>query len=92
MRRVALAAAVSIALAGGLATAARAQDEESELETQRQRLESLQQEIRQKRDEAARLGRRESSVIQELRRVENELGVTQELVTTLEEQIAERSR
>ena len=92
MRRVALWVAALIALAGGLAPAARAQDEERELETQRERLESLQQEIRQKREEAARLGRRESSVIQELRRVENELGITQELVTTLEDQIVERSR
>ena len=92
MRRFALLSAGLIVLAGGLPSAARAQNEESELEAQRERLESLQQEIRQKREEAARLGRRESSVIQELRRVENELGVTQELVTTLEDEIAERSR
>ena len=91
MIRPGLAAAVLLALVLA-APAAKAQDEEGELQAQRERLERLQQEIRQKREEAARLGRRESSVVQELRRVENELGVTQELVTTLEEEIAERSR
>lgn len=91
MTRPGLAAAVLLALVLA-APAASAQDEEGELQAQRERLERLQQEIRQKREEAARLGRRESSVVQELRRVENELGVTQELVTTLEEEIAERSR
>jgi septal ring factor EnvC (AmiA/AmiB activator) len=85
------AAALLLALLAA-APAARAQDEQGELEAQRERLERLQQEIRQKREEAARLGRRESGVLQELRRVENELGVTQELVTTLEDEIAERSR
>ena len=92
MSRLVVAGALLLALVAGLAPAARAQDEEAELESQRQRLERLQQEIRQKREEAARLGRRESSVLQELRRVENELGVTQELVGTLEEEIVERSR
>ena len=57
MRRFALLSAGLIVLAGGLPSAARAQNEESELEAQRERLESLQQEIRQKREEAARLGR-----------------------------------
>jgi len=85
-------AALLLALVALAAPAARAQDEEGELEVQRQRLERLQQEIRQKREEAARLGRRESGVLQELRRVENELGVTQELVVTLEDEIAVRSR
>jgi septal ring factor EnvC (AmiA/AmiB activator) len=89
--RLQIAAALLLALVVAV-PAARAQDEEGELQAQRERLERLQQEIRQKREEAARLGRRESSVVQELRRVENELGVTQELVTTLEEEIAERSR
>ncbi|HUF89463.1 MAG TPA: peptidoglycan DD-metalloendopeptidase family protein [Gemmatimonadota bacterium] len=92
MRRKAAAAALLVALLAGAAPAARAQGEEEELQAQRQRLEALQQEIRQKREEAARLGRRESGVLQELRRVENELGVTQQLVRTLEEEIEERSR
>lgn len=91
MSRGLAAAALLLALLAA-AGPARAQDEQGELEAQRQRLERLQQEIRQKREEAARLGRRESGVLQELRRVENELGVTQELVTTLEDEIAERSR
>lgn len=86
------AAALLLALVALAAPATHAQDEEGELEVQRQRLERLQQEIRQKREEAARLGRRESGVLQELRRVENELGVTQELVVTLEDEIAVRSR
>ena len=92
MRRLALAAALLLALAAAAAQPARAQDVESELEAQRARLERLQQEIRQKREEAARLGRQESSVLQELRRVENEIGLTRELVTTLEDEIDERSR
>jgi septal ring factor EnvC (AmiA/AmiB activator) len=89
--RLQIAAALLLALVVAV-PAARAQDEEGELQAQRERLERLQQEIRQKREEAARLGRRESSVVEELRRVENELGVTQELVTTLEGEIVERSR
>lgn len=92
MRRLALAAAVLLGLVAGAASHARAQDAESDLEAQRARLERLQQEIRQKREEAARLGRQESSVLQELRRVENEIGLTRELVTTLEDEIEERSR
>jgi septal ring factor EnvC (AmiA/AmiB activator) len=92
VRRLALAAALLLALAAAAAQPARAQDVESELEAQRARLERLQQEIRQKREEAARLGRQESSVLQELRRVENEIGLTRELVTTLEDEIEERSR
>jgi septal ring factor EnvC (AmiA/AmiB activator) len=92
VRRLALAAALLLAIAAGAAQPAGAQDVESELEAQRARLERLQQEIRQKREEAARLGRQESSVLQELRRVENEIGLTRELVTTLEDEIEERSR
>jgi septal ring factor EnvC (AmiA/AmiB activator) len=92
VRRPALAAALLLALAAGAAAPARGQDVESELEAQRARLERLQTEIRQKREEAARLGRQESSVLQELRRVENEIGLTRELVTTLEDDIEERSR
>jgi septal ring factor EnvC (AmiA/AmiB activator) len=92
VRRLALAAALLLAIAASAAQPARAQDVESELEAQRARLERLQQEIRQKREEAARLGRQESSVLQELRRVENEIGLTRELVTTLEDEIEERSR
>lgn len=92
MRRLALAATLLLGLVAGAASPAWAQDVESELEAQRARLERLQQEIRQKREEAARLGRQESSVLQELRRVENEIGLTRELVTTLEDEIEERSR
>ena len=92
MRRVALAAALLLGLVAGAATGADAQDVESELEEQRARLERLQTEIRQKRAEAARLGRQESSVLQELRRVENEIGLTRELVTTLEDEIEDRSQ
>lgn len=92
MRRVAALAALLVALMAASAPTARAQGEEEELEAQRQRLQRLQQEIRQKRDEAARLGRRESSVLQELRRVESDLGVTQQLVRTIGEEIDERSR
>jgi septal ring factor EnvC (AmiA/AmiB activator) len=91
VRALAIAAALFLALGAG-ATPARAQDVESELAAQRERLERLQQEIRQKREEAARLGRQESSVLQELRRVENEIGLSRELVTTLEDEIEERSR
>lgn len=82
-RALALAALLAAAWPGGL----RAQDPESELETQRSRLEELQKEIEQKRAEAARLGRQESSVVGELRQVERELEVTQNLITTLEDQI-----
>lgn len=88
---MAAAAALVALLAVGL-PGAHAQGEEEELAAQRQRLERLQNEIRQKREAAARLGRQESSVIQELRRVENELGITQQLVRTLEDEIEERSR
>lgn len=73
------------------ATAGHAQEAEAELETQRDRLEQLQQEIKQKRAEAARLGRQESGVVDELRQVERELEVTQNLIGTLEEQIARSS-
>lgn len=75
------------ALAGGPAPG-RAQDAEADLQAQRQRLEDLQKQIQQKRDEAARLGRQESSVVQDLRQVERELQVTQDLIGTLEDQIA----
>lgn len=92
MRRLAAAASLLVALLAAGLPAAHAQGEEEELAAQRQRLERLQSEIRQKREAAARLGRQESSVIQELRRVENELGITQQLVRTLEEEIEERSR
>ena len=92
MRRLALATTLLLGLVAGAGSHAWAQDVESELEAQRARLERLQQEIRQKREEAARLGRQESSVLQELRRVENEIGLTRELVTTLEDEIEERSR
>ncbi len=66
--------------------------EDGELEAQRQRLEEIQQEIKNKRAEAARLGEREKSVIRELRQVERELGVTEQLVATLGNEIESRGR
>ena len=57
------------------------------MESQRERLEALQREIQQRRDEAARLGRREKSVLGDLRQVERELGVTEHLIETLESEI-----
>lgn len=76
-----------------LALAAPAQgQEEAELEAQRARLERLQEEIRQRRAEADRLGQREQSVLGELREVERELGVTRQLLETLEGEIAARER
>lgn len=85
----ALLGALVVVLAA--ASPAAGQGEEAELEAQRARLERLQREIREKREEAARLGRTESSVVRELRQVEKELEVTQRLVRTLEDQIEERS-
>jgi septal ring factor EnvC (AmiA/AmiB activator) len=66
--------------------------EDEELEAQRQRLEQIQQEIKNKRAEAARLGEREESVIRELRQVERELGVTEQLVATLGNEIESRGQ
>jgi murein hydrolase activator len=62
--------------------------EEVELDTQRDRLERLQGEIRRRRAEAERLGERERSVLGELREVERELAVTRQLLETLEQEIA----
>lgn len=62
--------------------------EEVELDTQRDRLERLQGEIRRRRAEAERLGEQERSVLGELREVERELGVTRQLLETLEQEIA----
>lgn len=93
MRAPARAALAALALAAGLLAppAATAQDEEAELETQRARLEELQQEIRRRRAEAQRLGQEETSVVQQLRAVERELGVTRDLIENLENEILERS-
>ena len=66
--------------------------EEVELDTQRDRLERLQSEIRRRRAEAERLGERERSVLGELREVERELGVTRQLLETLEQEIAVKAR
>lgn len=66
--------------------------EEVELDTQRERLERLQGEIRRRRAEAERLGERERSVLGELREVERELGVTRQLLETLEQEIAVQAR
>lgn len=87
MSRAALAFAAAALVALAAPGPVRGQDAEAELAEQRERLERLQQEIEQKRAEAARLGRQETSVVGELRRVERELEVTQELISTLEEQI-----
>ncbi|MGH7572296.1 MAG: murein hydrolase activator EnvC family protein [Gemmatimonadota bacterium] len=65
---------------------------EAELESQRARLERLQEEIQERRTLADRLGRREQSVLGELREVERELGVTRQLLGTLEGEIAARER
>lgn len=86
-----LVLAAVLALSAAAAGPARGQDPEAELETQRSRLEQLQEEIKRKRAEAARLGRQESSVVNELRQVEREREVTQNLITTLEDQIAQSS-
>lgn len=83
------AALAALAFALALPLPARAQ--EAELEQQRQRLQQLQREIEQKRAEAARLGRTESSVLEELSEVERELGVTRRLISTLEDEIARRA-
>jgi septal ring factor EnvC (AmiA/AmiB activator) len=68
-----------------------AQDPETELQQQRQRLQELQREISRKRSEAARLGRTESSVLNELADVERELGATRRLIETLETEIETRA-
>lgn len=86
-----LVLAAVVVLSAATAGPARGQDPEAELETQRSRLEQLQEEIKRKRAEAARLGRQESSVVNELRQVEREREVTQNLITTLEDQIAQSS-
>lgn len=93
MRRAALLSAVLVfaaALTSPLALGA--QTPEAELSEQRQRLQQLQREIERKRAEAARLGRTESSVLQELAEVERDLGVTRRLIETFESQIETRAR
>jgi septal ring factor EnvC (AmiA/AmiB activator) len=91
-------AVVALALLGLLVVAAfaaphpvSAQDPEAELQEQRERLQELQREISRKRAEAARLGRTESSVLNELADVERELGVTRRLIDTLETEIETRA-
>jgi len=83
--------AVGLALVSALASPPAAPAQEAELEQQRQRLQELQREIERKRAEAARLGRTETSVLQELAQVERELGVTRRLIETLEDEIARRA-
>lgn len=89
----ALALAGALFLPAFLATPAPGHaQEKTELESQRARLEKLQEEIRERRAQADRLGRRERSVLGELREVERELGVTRQLLKTLEVEIAARER
>lgn len=88
-RSLVLAAALLPAL---LAPGAARGQEEAELESQRERLERLQGEIQERRRQAERLGRREQSALGELREVERELGVTRQLLETLEIEIAARER
>ncbi|MDX1624319.1 MAG: peptidoglycan DD-metalloendopeptidase family protein [Gemmatimonadota bacterium] len=90
MTRLLAGAALAVGIA--LAAPASAQDLEEDLESQRSRLERLQEELKEKRAEAARLGQQETSVLRDLRRVEQELEVTQRLIGTLERQIEERSQ
>ena len=85
------AAAIALVAALTLVPGARGQGAEGELEQQRQRLQQLQREIERKRAEAARLGRTESSVLQDLVEVERELGVTRRLIETLESEIDRRA-
>lgn len=87
-----LLAGAALAVGITLATPASAQDLEQNLESQRSRLERLQEELKEKRAEAARLGQQETSVLRDLRGVEQELEVTQRLIGTLERQIEERSQ
>ncbi|MFN2383669.1 MAG: murein hydrolase activator EnvC [Gemmatimonadota bacterium] len=88
-RRATLLAALGCGLLAAGALPARAQD--ADLDTQRSRLEQLQREIARTRAEAARLGRRETSVLGDLRTLERELGVTREVITTIEDQITDRA-
>lgn len=87
LRRALFAAALAVATT----TPAAAQDFEEDIQAQRERLEQLQAEIAGRREEAERLGQQESSVLRELRQVERELGVTQDLILALEREIADRS-
>lgn len=87
-----LAGALVVAWLFGAPATLHGQDVQGELEEQRQRLQELQREIERKRAEAARLGRTETSVLQELAEVERELGVTRRLIDTLESQIETRAR
>lgn len=88
-RRRARLAVLLFGLLAAAAPPARAQ--EPDLESQRSRLEQLQQEIARTRAEAARLGRRETSVLGDLRTLERELGVTRQVITTIEGQITDRA-
>lgn len=82
------AVAIAALLAAGvLAPSAGRAQEDAEVESQRERLEALQREIQERREEAARLGRRERSVLGDLRQVERELGVTEHLIETLDVEI-----
>jgi hypothetical protein len=85
---LALAAALLLALAASAAQPARAQDVESELEAQRAPGRSSRRSGR--REEAAAWAAK-SSVLQGCDG-SSEIGLTRELVTTLEDEIEERSR
>ncbi|MFN2420810.1 MAG: murein hydrolase activator EnvC [Gemmatimonadota bacterium] len=84
-------AMLALVLSVAAPCALHAQDPETELQQQRQRLQELQREISRKRSEAARLGRTESSVLNELADVERELGATRRLIETLETEIETRA-
>lgn len=83
-------AGLAVALAG-LLLSAPAMAQQDDLETQRSRLEQLQQEIAEKRAEAARLERTASSVLDELEALERERGVTRSLIRNLESEIEHRT-
>ncbi len=86
------ALAATLLLAALLTPAPAHGQEEGELESQRARLERLQDAIRERRTAAEQLGRRERGVLGELREVERELAVTRQLLETLEGEIDARER
>jgi septal ring factor EnvC (AmiA/AmiB activator) len=89
--RAARPVATTILLIAILAPAPARAQEEAEMESQKERLEALQREIRARRAEAVRLGQREKSVLGDLRHVERELSVTEQLIETLEDEIESNS-
>lgn len=89
--RIAGPAATAVLLIAILVPARVRAQEEAEMESQKERLEALQREIKARRAEAARLGQREKSVLGDLRHVERELSVTERLIETLEDEIETNS-